>query len=112
MSHTPGPWSWTHDADPHSSQWTLSPGVMLVEGSDGTPGGDEIDRANARLIAAAPDLLEASEPFQKVIQEGCDDLPDDTGVVIKIGERVLDMSLTLADFRKLEAALVKAGAFS
>lgn len=61
QAHTPGPWEWTHDAEPYSSQWTLSPGVLMVDGQDGTPGGDEIDRANARLIAAAPELLDACD---------------------------------------------------
>ena len=64
QAHTPGPWEWTHDAEPYSSQWTLSPGVLMVDGQDGTPGGDEIDRANARLIAAAPKLQTALEDLR------------------------------------------------
>ena len=53
---TPAPWNWRLEDGP---EWFLSPGVLKVEGgmTDGTPMGDAIDRANARLIALAPDLL-------------------------------------------------------
>lgn len=50
---TPGPWP------KFPRQWRIHPGVLLSDGNSGTPGGDEIDRANAALIAAAPDLAEA-----------------------------------------------------
>lgn len=52
---TPGPWKWRLEDGP---EWFLSPGILKVEGgmTDGTPMGDAIDRANARLIAMAPDL--------------------------------------------------------
>lgn len=60
------------------------------------------------LFAAAPELAEASDPFVQVIDEGYSDLPDDTEVVIRIGQRGTDMTLTLADFRKLRLALAKA----
>ena len=57
--HTPGPWYWQPD---EQLGWVLSPGVMIVDCYvDGTPGGDRIDRANARLIAAAPALLVVAE---------------------------------------------------
>ena len=54
---TPGPWGWKPDED-GGVQWCLAPGVLLVEPgiTDGTPDGDSIDRANAALISAAPDL--------------------------------------------------------
>lgn len=39
----------------------MVPGVLETESKDGTPWGDEIDCANARLIAAAPELFEALE---------------------------------------------------
>lgn len=55
--HTPGPWRWRDDQVLPMGQWTLSPGILIADGNDGTPGGDEHDRANASLIAAAPDML-------------------------------------------------------
>lgn len=75
--------------------------------------GDEIvagylSKHDAALYAAAPDMLEAALPFEEVIQEGVDDLPGDAPVVIKIGQRLTDMTLTLADFRRLQAAISKA----
>lgn len=57
---TPGPWKW--EIDGKGTAWaaySLSPGVLLTDFGSGTPWGDEIDRANADLIAAAPDLYEA-----------------------------------------------------
>lgn len=58
-THTPGPWEWRHGAFP--DEYRLAPGVLITEGADGTPWGDEIDRANAALIEAAPDMLAALE---------------------------------------------------
>ena len=70
--HTPGPWGWVKQtearqldgavvplSEPHD--YSLGPGVLLTDYTDGTPWGDEIDQANGRLIAAAPELLEALE---------------------------------------------------
>ena len=50
---TPGPWDWGHEMQPSSEEWTLNPGILIAEGTDGTPEGDSIDRANAAFIAAA-----------------------------------------------------------
>jgi len=51
------PWQWLKDnLDDGSIQWRLSPGILLPDGTDGTPSGDKMDLANAALIAAAPDL--------------------------------------------------------
>jgi hypothetical protein len=55
---TPAPWAWAPDLHPYSDQWTLSPGVLIADGRNGTPGGDEADQANARLIACAPEMAE------------------------------------------------------
>ena len=52
---TPGPWKWSWDDEPYMS-WTLSPGVLIAEETDGTPAGDKIDQANARRIARVPDM--------------------------------------------------------
>ena len=59
-THTPGPWN---------SESHLSDGGILITGADGGPVAivedsatsrpDETGRANARLIAAAPRMLEA-----------------------------------------------------
>ena len=59
--HTKGPWIWMEE---EITGWArLSPGILLTDSNDGTPYGDAIDRANAKLIAAAPDLLDAAKLF-------------------------------------------------
>jgi hypothetical protein len=59
VDHTPGPWAWKVGVDAGQRQYRLSPGVLVTDDTDGTPWGDEIDQANARLTVAAPDLLAA-----------------------------------------------------
>ena len=68
---TPGPWVWRYEDGGHmeADQWFLSPGVLMADGTDGTPSGDSIDRANARLIAAAPEMYEALEQARDTILE-------------------------------------------
>ena len=53
--HTPGPWQWTQHFDPTISIYKDGFGQIarLYDSSAGT------GKANARLIAAAPDLLDA-----------------------------------------------------
>ena len=61
MSHTPGPW---HYAEPNKSHqrpmvWRDSDGYLIADCSGATVVGYDEAKANARLIAAAPDLLAA-----------------------------------------------------
>ncbi len=63
--HTPGPWEWRNDAD---GVVRSSPGILLSFGVDGTPFGDNIDKANDRLIAAAPNLLDTLEKWAELIE--------------------------------------------
>lgn len=56
---TPGPWKWQRQNEQEWPSYDLSPGVLTKDTADGTPWGDEIDRANAHMIAAAPDLYGA-----------------------------------------------------
>lgn len=46
--HTPAPWSWQKEEDDTAA---LEPGVLITDYTDGTPWGDEIDKANALVIA-------------------------------------------------------------
>lgn len=46
------PWTWAQGQALDADQWCLCPGIMLVDGNSGTPGGDELDRAYAAHIVA------------------------------------------------------------
>ena len=116
---TPGPWSWDEECPDGYSEWYLRPGVLIVDGSDGTPDGDEIDRANAQIIAAAPDmhatifalcdaldaeraenerLRRALEPFAEA-GKYCDPFDDDD-----FSPRWAEF-FTIGDFRRARTAL-------
>lgn len=59
--YTKGPWSWKVQVGySGDKEYRLSP-ILNTDTTEGTPWGDRVDRANAHLIAAAPDLLEALE---------------------------------------------------
>ncbi len=72
--HTPGPWRVEVDTDPEASwerKWpTINAEKYEVVGCEGFYGDYETDMANARLIAAAPDLLDALVQFVDEF-EGC-----------------------------------------
>lgn len=64
--HTPGPWKFGKELGARSGEWLVSfdagskgRGIAIAETRTG-PGSEE---ANARLIAAAPELLEACQTF-------------------------------------------------
>lgn len=75
-THTPGPWAYDKDSneifscnEAHGCGW-----VALVKGNDsnGQPLPEEERQANAKLIAAAPELLAAcKELFMQMRREGC-----------------------------------------
>jgi hypothetical protein len=75
MSHTPAPWTVSElDAGGEVSEYHIfiEPGVAVIERK--VEGKDQCDMADARLIAAAPDLLEA---LQKLLSHGTfDDYPN------------------------------------
>lgn len=72
-AHTPGPWTvtkgrrcWSIDA-PSQSPREFPTRWLIAE----TVSDEDADEANARLIAAAPELLEA-------LRDLCDAIPDET----------------------------------
>lgn len=72
--HTPGPWRVEVDTGPEAAwerKWpTIHAEKYEVVGCEGLYGDYETDMANARLIAAAPDLLDALVQFVDEF-EGC-----------------------------------------
>ena len=71
--HTPGPWliqdnGWNEDNPPIQDVWIYSDATpaekAVVESLQGT------SRADARLIAAAPDLLEIVEMLHRFVSDG------------------------------------------
>jgi hypothetical protein len=69
MSHTDGPW-WACPPDEDSENWEIEDGY----GHTATVyGDDEPAAANARLMAAAPDLLAALDSIRSSLMELDDD---------------------------------------
>lgn len=91
-THTPGPWHCSHETSLH--------GTKLIYGADGYLIADagrihhrtetEME-ANARLIAAAPELLEACKSFLSIIHAACE--MDEK--ILRLSE--LDTQTTLAE---------------
>ena len=63
--------------------------------------------ADAHLIAAAPDLAEALEPFASLLQGNYSHQPDDMKLVIGNGPHDLRLTITLGDLRRARSALAK-----
>lgn len=89
--HTPGPWE--YDGPPHNIiVWSSPENRICFMTSDGPT------EANARLIAAAPDLLAALKTLSAVYD----------GIYVKMSDG--EMELCRRAWSEAEAALSKAGA--
>lgn len=107
-SHTPGPWT-AHPSKYHEGVHIVQAGrpsnrVLARFGSEDEPL-DDTDLANARLIAAAPDLLAALQSLHSFVAVRFGRGPDavipetiDThiGVPIKIGEIMREAAAAVA----------------
>lgn len=106
--HTPGPWHVTTETDGRSRGY-----IRAGEPLDGAKMPPAVARvcartlseneANARLIAAAPELLEALRHFAALLAEHHDDLPDDRPIF-----GINDAVITAGDLRRARAAIAKA----
>lgn len=133
MTHSPGPWSWRNasgaglqisatlpagfvlsgtarEADGKTSfmiwtvresHWVQIADERWVQFSSGS--WDEMQRANACLIATAPELLDALEPFGRVPLL-CTEGIDDSATVFEFEGG----QISLGDLRRVHAALSKA----
>ncbi|MBI1682346.1 hypothetical protein [Caulobacter hibisci] len=99
--HTPGPWSVSAGdlirVKPKASNEVVA-GVHRIGKHSGRPEAEAL--ANARLIAAAPELLAAAREFMpKGLAIGNGNVPDET---------VIPIDVTMGELRKFEAAIAKA----
>lgn len=69
--HTPGPWKYGIELSSRSGEWLISfdagyrgRGISIAE----TKAGSGQEEANARLISAAPELLEALDNTQQLLE--------------------------------------------
>jgi len=79
--HTPGPWKFGKELTARSVEWLVSfdagskgRGIAIAE----TCAGSGNEDANARLIAAAPELLEACQTFAEWLRREDAGFPEET----------------------------------
>lgn len=116
QAHTPGPWKlvWVEPPRVNFAGWMVKqddsvqfPIAMVTETVGGTHSPQE---ANARLIAAAPDLRVALEPFAAMAQAYFDmiDTPDQIEfTVLDSDGNHMKRRITLEDFMAARAAIAK-----
>lgn len=110
--HTPGPWIVMHGDNGYPSGISApgdagipgAVGCIVRNGGIGLPSSDA-GKANARLIAAAPDLLAALEPLAALLQPHMDEYQDD-----RVFFAVNYGRVTIGDLRRARAAIAKAEA--
>lgn len=98
MKHTPEPWRWEEYLSPK--------GMFFVRGPNGEHivGGPVLtNEANAKLIAAAPEMACALKPFVLAAEDIDDDELDNRSM----WEHPASMNLTVGDFRNAMRALAK-----
>ena len=73
--HTPGPWRWSdeHQARDLSDTWSLigsdGYGILSCDGKCNSP--NELNRADASLIAAAPESHASNVELAEIVREMC-----------------------------------------
>lgn len=108
--HTPGPWS----VERYFSKWLIGNGSYLIAETAGSPAylgraSAERDAANARLIAAAPELLAATD--QAANGTLLDDALNHDDSLRAIAGRISDQwakKALLAHADRIDAAVTKA----
>lgn len=104
VGFTPGPWS----AGPSPMYAILADGKHVAITYDGTDGDDQADSvcaANARLIAAAPDLLQALRHTKQFVLAWIPEYAEK-----RDRDSLAQMQRIEAALNQIDAALAKAGA--
>ncbi len=88
MSYTKGPWEYDNTQDNYYGNVIRKNGVIIAKMIHGRGTTVLEHNANAHLIAAAPDLLEACKKARSQIIALCseDDVPDDVNLAIAKAE--------------------------
>ena len=117
--HTPGPWQAVRNSVyweiriAHEGKFDRQLGDLCATGCE--PGHDSgEEEANARLCAAAPDLLDALEPFahfaEAVVRfaEGSGNFPKTGALYCLHGHGLEEREITVEHFRAALSAIAKA----
>lgn len=114
IKHTPGPWE-VGDLDPAGQRIVRQQHLEICTCWHHSVGSIEREmEANARLIAAAPDMLDALRPFAAyaALRDAVDPgLPDDMPIIAytsSLGRDAEKARITLGDLRKAVAIIAKA----
>lgn len=94
--HTPGPWS-HEDSEIYAGDVLIAETVPTAGDPVAKPGFGKAELANARLIAAAPALLEAAENVMAVV-------PIET-FEGRCGDEAVSLKFMLSDLRNLAQAI-------
>jgi hypothetical protein len=89
--HTPGPWSYNRDEGGMHGHVISTGDYIICELPDAGDGASPDTEANARMIAAAPEMLEALEEAEYALRLAADQYAADKGrrSVILDGRREL-----------------------
>jgi hypothetical protein len=94
-SHTPGPWRAIFKAGMRAT--VIAPAEdYRICAIGGAAMGDDADEANARLIAAAPELLEALKESRDGLADALNNLPADGECAVLIGIRLAAVDAAIA----------------
>lgn len=107
QNHTPGPWEVMYATSPKGECTLAVWSSNVFEGYVGSPvckvspqeNENATDRANAHLIAAAPELLEALQKIVSLMPEP-DDVDYDPGQIIMDVERIAYAAIAKATGKK------------
>lgn len=105
FKHTPGPWVFYADLPSAEPDWHIvtTANKMRVLANVHIEPGNEMDEANARLIAAAPDLLSVALTLRDYISDAANG-----GLVYREGLSNGLADMAADDLARIDAAIARA----